>query len=105
MFGTGIVRPMTWRGTIPSALGCDDQVLGVRVEGLCDQFFADAGAIRVCGIDEINAEFHSATQDCNSGFAIFGWTPDSRARDPHCSIAKTVDRFFPAEFNRTCRCR
>ena len=61
-----------------------------------DQFFADVGAIRIRGIDEVDAQLHGAPQHADGAVVIFRWTPNALSRNAHRAIAQAIDREFAA---------
>jgi len=60
VLGTADRSPVA--GTRPGepGLGRDDEIVGVRVQRLLDQFFGDERPVRVGRIDEVDAEFYGA---------------------------------------------
>src|SRR5437660_8335188 len=65
-----IMRPLVRSRAIPSALGRDHKIRGVRRQCFSDQFFADVGTIRICGIYKIDTEIDGATQNVDCGRGI-----------------------------------
>jgi hypothetical protein len=86
-----VVDPLAGADTLPSALGGDDESGGVGMESFGDELFGDVGAVRVGGIDEVDAEFDGSAKGGNGGIAIGGWPPDAFAGDAHGSVAEAVD--------------
>ena len=92
----GIMNPLVRSYALPTALGRDHQPLRIRVQRFRDQFFADVGAIRIRGIDEIDAQFHCAPQHADGAVVIFRWTPNALSRNAHGAITHAIDREFAA---------
>jgi hypothetical protein len=92
--GAGVVDPLGRADALPSALGGDDEIGGVGVEGFRDEFFRDVGAVGVCRVDEVDAELDGAAEGRDAGVAICGRSPDAFAGDAHGSVAETVDGEF-----------
>src|SRR6478672_9241220 len=74
-----------------AALGRDDQVVRVRVECLGDQGLADRGAVRVGGIDEVDAQLHHPPERGDGLVAAGRVAPDTRTGDPHGPEPQPVD--------------
>ena len=76
VFGTAhrtpYIRPVTGK----SVFGGDNDV-SVGMEGFADQIFADIGAIRVGGVDEVDAEFPQASEDAQRFVTVFRLAPDT----------------------------
>ena len=98
---TGVVRPQTWPGPIPSTLGCDDQSGGVRKERFSDELFGSVRAIRIGSVDQVHAEFDRPAK-CGkcSGF-IRGRSPDTRPHDAHRAVAQTINCEITADCEGT----
>ncbi len=62
MLGSPVGIPRSRAGPDETTLRCDHEILGIGVQSLCDQFFADVGAIRVSGIDEVHLEVDGTSQ-------------------------------------------
>jgi hypothetical protein len=92
--GAGVVDPLGGANALPSALGGDDEVGGVRVERFGEEFFRDVGAVGVGGVDEVDAEFDGTAEGCDTGVAIGGRSPNAFAGDAHGSVPETVDGEF-----------
>ena len=73
-----------------AAFRCDEEPL-IRIEGLADEVLAHLRAIRVGGVDEIDAEFNRSTQDLDGSAAICRIAPDAGPGDAHGSKAKAPD--------------
>ena len=50
-----VCRPPVGSGPLEAALGGDDEVVGVGIEGFGDQLLADIGTVGVGGIDKIHS--------------------------------------------------
>ncbi len=90
----GIVCPQIRPRAIPSTLGSDNKVPGIRRQRLGDQFFVEMGTIGISCIDEIDSQLDGAAEDGNCCGGILRWPPDSVARKAHGAEAKTVDGEF-----------
>jgi hypothetical protein len=86
-----VVNPLAGADTLPSALGGDDEVVRVGMEGFSDELFGDVGAVGVGGIDEVDAEFDGSAEGGNGGIAVDWWSPDAFAGDAHSSVGEAVD--------------
>jgi hypothetical protein len=62
------------------------------VERLVDELFADVGAVRVSGINEVGTELYCAAQYRFRLVAVGGRTPDAGTGDPHGTESEAVDR-------------
>ena len=80
-------------------LGRDDQVIGVRVQGLADQLLGDERAVRVGGVDERHAELDGAAQHPDRLVGVGRVAPDARAGQLHRAVTEPVDRQVAAERN------
>src|SRR4029453_3168662 len=74
-----------------AALGRDDQVVRVRVERLGDQGLADRGAVRVGGIEEVDAQLHHPPERGDGLVAAGRVAPDTGTGDPHGPEPHPVD--------------
>src|SRR5215831_9612836 len=68
--------PLRRRRTQQPALGRDDEAARIRREALGDQPLTDFGAVRIGGIDEIDAELDRAAKYAASLRRILRLTPD-----------------------------
>src|SRR5215211_324354 len=62
MFRSTVSRPLSGAGALQATLGCDHQIVWIRVERLMDELFADVGPVRVGGVNEIDAQLDRTTQ-------------------------------------------
>src|SRR6185312_16532070 len=60
-------------------------------KGFANELLGKIGAVRIGGVDEVDAEIGQAAERLQSLRAISGRTPDSVADDAHCAEAETVD--------------
>src|SRR4030088_2602345 len=97
MLRTGIVGPLVRPRTIPSALGRNHKILGIRRQRFGNQFFADVRAVGVRGVYKVDAQLDGAAKngDCCSG--ILGRPPNPITRNTHGSVSKTVNPEFTTE--------
>src|SRR6202140_3964095 len=92
-----IVGPLVRSGTIPTSLGGNHKVLWIGEQCLSNQLFIDMRPIRICGIDEVDAKFHSTLQDRDRPLSIFWRTPNPLPGKAHGSKAETANRKFTAQ--------
>src|ERR1035437_6835469 len=92
VLGAGIMDPLPGTYALPPSLGGDDQAGGIRVESFGDQFFRDVWAVRVGGVDQVDAEFNRTPQGCQARRLVSRRSPDAGAGDAHGSIAHTIDK-------------
>src|SRR5438094_6133678 len=97
MFRARIMGPLIRSWPIPASLGRDHQVFGVRRQCFGDQLFADARAIGVRGINEVDAQLYGTPQDGQRAGTVPGWSPDPFACNTHSSEAKTMHGKLTAE--------
>ena len=67
------------------------------MQGFGDQLFADVRAVGIGGVNEIDAELHSAAKNRDGGFAVLGRAPDAIAGEAHGAEAEPVDGELAAE--------
>ncbi len=58
----GIVGPLVRPGAIPSTLGRDDEVVGVRRERFGDQLFVDIGTVGISSIDKVDSQLDGSAK-------------------------------------------
>jgi hypothetical protein len=75
MFGIAVHDPLVGAGAVKSGFGGDDQALRIGIESFGDNFFADAGAVGISGIDEIDAESDGAAENFYCFGAVFWVRP------------------------------
>src|SRR5271156_959472 len=97
MLRAGVVGPLVWPRTVPSPLGCDYEIFFVGKQGLGDEFFADARAVRISRVDKVDAELTGAAQHRQRACTILGRPPDAVSGDAHRAEAQTIDGEFTAE--------
>src|SRR5580692_5258464 len=83
VLGLSVFNPAIGAGTIEAALGGNDQVGWIRLQGFGDDFFADVGAVGIGGVDEVDTELDGAAQNSNGFGAIGRLTPDAVSGDAH----------------------
>src|SRR5213079_1449625 len=62
---TAVVCPLVRARAVPPALGCDHEVLRIRMQRLCNQVFAYVRPVRIRCVDEVDAQLHSAPKHRN----------------------------------------
>ena len=92
VLGAAVRVPLAGAWAYQPALGGDDEVVGVRVEGLGDEVLADLGAVGVRRVDEVDAELDGPAQDGDGSVVVFGRSPDAGAGDAHGSEAEASHR-------------
>jgi hypothetical protein len=73
-----------------AALGRNEEAVVGR-ESFSDELFGDAGAVCVCRIDELNAQFDCSVQQRSRGGSIRGRTPRAWTGDPHRTETETAN--------------
>ena len=72
--------PSTWARSLEATFRRDHEIVGIWVQRLSDELLAHVGAVRVGGVDEVDAELDRATQD-GLGFLTIGrLAPDAFCR-------------------------
>jgi hypothetical protein len=61
------------------------------MQRLGNQLFADAGAVRICRIDEVDTQLHSATKNANSLGMIAWWSPNSFTGNSHRAESEAMN--------------
>src|SRR5271163_1193623 len=85
MLGRSVFNPAVGAGPLETTLGGDNQIRGIGVESLGDDFLTHRWAIGVGGVDKIDPQFDSATQHPNCRSPVHRLAPNSVSRDAHCS--------------------
>jgi hypothetical protein len=85
VFRITIFNPLVGTSTQISALGGYHQACRIRVQSLGNDLFAHSRAIGVSRVYEIDTQFDCASQNTDSLITIRGLTPDSIARNSHCT--------------------
>src|SRR5579871_2141882 len=99
VIGARIMGPLIWSGTVPPALGRDNEIFGIRRKGFSDQFFTDVGPVGVSRVDEIYAQFHRVPEHGEGAGAILRRAPDSVSRYAHGAKTQAMDVAFPEKRN------
>ena len=84
-------RPDAGAGAQQAGLGRDEDLVAVRRERLGDDLLADVRAVRVGGVDEVDAELDGAADHGDGAGAVLGRSPDAVAGELHGAVAETVD--------------
>jgi hypothetical protein len=58
--GPRVARPLAGTGPAKAALGGDHEAVPIRMERLRDQVLAHLRPVRVCGVDQVDAELDNA---------------------------------------------
>src|SRR5690242_6283747 len=90
MLWAGIVRPLIRTRTFPATLGGDDQIGGVGVERFGNQLFRYARTVRICGVNQVDAEFYGLLQGSECSGFVCRRAPDSWTGEAHGAIAHAV---------------
>src|ERR1700686_2569929 len=67
-----IVGPLIRAGTVPASLGRNHQAGRVGKQGFGNQFLAYVRPVGICGVDEIDVEFHGTAKNRQRPLQIFG---------------------------------
>src|SRR5260370_38941468 len=94
MLRAGIMGPLARPWAIPSDLGRDNKISGVRRKRFGDQFFAEVRTIGVCGVYEVDAQLYRAAKNGKRRSGVLGRAPDAVTGNAHSSEAKTANREF-----------
>src|SRR4029077_6509280 len=102
VFWLSIFNPLIGTWPYIAALGGDHQPCRIRVQCLSYDFFTHARTIRIGSIDEIYAQFHSASQDPDGLCPVCRLAPNSVSRNSHRaeSQAGNTKIVFDQEFAR-----
>src|SRR5205085_2630060 len=92
--------PASGTGAIQSAFCRDHQAGRVGTQRLGDDLFADVRAVRLRGVNEIDAELDRAAQHGNALLAIFRRSPDAVAGQAHCAETETLHGEISAQLER-----
>src|SRR5258708_12244839 len=76
MLRAGIMGPLARPWAIPSALGRDHKIFGVRRKRFGDQFFAEVRTIGVCGVYEVDAQPYAPPKNANPRTWALARSPD-----------------------------
>ena len=66
-------------GPIPSTFGRDHKIRTIRRQCFDYQFFANVGTVRICCIDEIDAQLHGAAKNAYRRIGVLRRLPNSFA--------------------------
>ncbi len=103
VFGTAVGRPPIRSRALEPTLRGDDEIVGVGVQRLGDEDLAHLRAIRVGGVDEVDAQLDGAAQHRLRGFAVGRVAPDPPSCDAHRAVAEAVDGEVTADRDRAGR--
>src|SRR6266436_471280 len=98
VFGASVRLPLIRPGPSQASFGGDYQAFRVRMQGLRNEPLGDKGAVRVGHVDEGDAQVHGAPKNSNALGRVFGFIPDSLARQTHRAETKAVNRSGSADF-------
>lgn len=85
VFWLSIFNPLVGTWPLIAPLGGDYQPCRIRAQRLSRDFLTQAGSIGVCGIDEIDSQFHRAPQNPDGLSPIPRVAPNSISGDSHCA--------------------
>src|ERR1700689_2440779 len=88
LLGPAEGRPSFVGKALASELGSDDEVLGIRVEGLGDEAVRDVGTVIPSRVDQIDAERNDAAEHFAGAVRILGLAPDIRSRKAHGAVTE-----------------
>ena len=89
--------PLVGPGAQQPGLGGDDEIRGIRLQRLADEFLGDERAVGVRGVDEVDAELDRATQHADAFVAIGRRTPNALAGQSHCAEPEPIHGQIAAE--------
>jgi hypothetical protein len=88
---TCIVGPLIRARTVPTHFGRNHQVIGVGKQRFGNQFLVDLRPIGIRSVDEIHTQLDGAAENGQGSLPIFRRAKDALAREPHRSVAETVN--------------
>ena len=91
VFGPADRNPDVGSGAGEPHLRGDPDAVPVGVQASANDFLADVGAVRVGGVNEVDAKLHGAAHHGDRGGAVCRLAPDAVADDPHGAEAQPVD--------------
>src|SRR5579863_4659476 len=91
LLGPAERRPSLVGKALASELGSDDEVLGIRVEGLGDEAIRDVRTVIPSRVDQIDAEGNDAEEHLAGAGRIVGLAPDIGSRKAHGAVAEADD--------------
>jgi hypothetical protein len=98
-FGSQSGQPRRILAAASTHLGDDHQPIRVRMQCLLDDLVGDVWAVKIAGIDVIDAARDHLAQNSKRSWHIFGWPPNVRPGELHGAIA------HPLESHRSARQR
>src|SRR5260370_16439376 len=110
MFGASVLSPLIRASSQDAPLGRDDKVFRIGIEGFCNEILTHLWSIGIRSIDQIDAQFKGAAQDCDGFLLVRRWSPDAFTGEAHCTEAQTIDLEvstkgkYPASFRRSLGC-
>ncbi len=100
VLGAAEWMPLVGAGAQKAGFGRDHEAGLVGRERFADELFAYIRAVRVCGVDEVDAELDGAAQDALGFFTVPGLAPDAFAGDAHCAETEAMNFQIAAEPER-----
>src|SRR6185295_15739679 len=83
MVRPSVFNPLVRARSLEATLRRHDDAFRIGIQSLGNDSLADMGAVRIRGVDEIDAEFDGASHHANGLTPIRGLAPDSLASEPH----------------------
>ena len=90
--GIAIGIPLIRTGPHVPALGGDQEVLGIGMQGLGNQLLAHVRAVGVGGVDQVDAQLHRTAENGDRLIVVCRGSPDAFAGDPHRAEPEAADR-------------
>src|SRR5689334_6425898 len=94
-----VMRPLTWAGTIPAALGRDHKSLRIGKKRFGNEFLIHVRTIRVRSVDEVHVQLCAAAQNGEGSLLIFRRAPNAFTSETHCAVAKTINGKLASQRN------
>ncbi len=89
-FRAAVLAPFSGAGAVEAAFRRDDEVAGIWMQRLGDQFLTDVRSIRFGGIDEIHAELDGPAEDGKTLLAVLRRPPHTVSGQSHGAEAEAV---------------
>ena len=80
-----------------AALGRDDEVVWVGVEGFLDEFLVGMRAVDISGVDEGDAGVDDLAQEVDALVVVGVLAPDLRTGQLHCAVTDPADGELTAD--------
>src|SRR6266851_7806622 len=110
MFGASVWYPLVRTRTHKASFGSNDKIFWIGIEGFCNEVLTHLWSIGISSIDQVDAQFKGAAQDCDGFLLVCRWSPDALTGEAQCTEAQTVDLEvstngkYPASFRWSLSC-